>query len=367
MRVCLISVEIFAWGKFGGFGRATRTIGRELVARGVDTVAVVPRRDGQRPAEELDGIRVLGFPPAAPWKATDLLRAADADIYHSCEPSLATWLALRSMPDRKHMVTVRDPRDFRDWRMEFARPSLNRLQVIHNFLYENNPLVRRAIRRMDGLFTTADFLVPKVQRMYRPLVEPGFLPTPVQVPAAVEKAGRPTVCYLARWDRRKRPTLFFRLAERFPDVDFIAVGKSRDPRWDQELRDRFGHLPNLEMTGFLDQFASDRVSKILGKSWIMVNTATREGLPNSFLEAAAHRCAILSAVDPDGFASRFGYHAAGDDFDDGLRTLLEADRWRALGEAACRHVRGTFETDAAMDAHQAVYEALLAGSASALR
>src|SRR5690606_27640366 len=26
MRICLISVEIFAWGKYGGFGRATRTI-----------------------------------------------------------------------------------------------------------------------------------------------------------------------------------------------------------------------------------------------------------------------------------------------------------------------------------------------------
>jgi glycosyltransferase involved in cell wall biosynthesis len=359
VRVCLISVEIFAWGKFGGFGRATRTIGRELVSRGVEAVAVVPRRNGQRPEEDLDGIRVLGFPPAAPWQAADLLRAADADIYHSCEPSLATWLALRSMPDRKHMVTVRDPRDFRDWRMEFARPSLNRLQVVHNFLYENNPLVRRAIRRMDGLFTTAHFLVPKVQRMYRPLVQPGFLPTPVSVPAAVEKAHRPTVCFLARWDRRKRPTLFFELAERFPEVDFIAVGKSRDPRWDQDLRDRFGHLPNLEMTGFLDQFASDRVSEILGKSWIMVNTATREGLPNSFLEAAAHRCAILSAVDPDGFATRFGYHADRDDFDHGLRYLLEAHRWRALGEAGFRHVKETFATEGAMDAHLAIYRALL--------
>jgi len=27
MRICLISVEIFSWGKYGGFGRATRIIG----------------------------------------------------------------------------------------------------------------------------------------------------------------------------------------------------------------------------------------------------------------------------------------------------------------------------------------------------
>jgi hypothetical protein len=44
-------VEIFAWGKYGGFGRATRIIGRELVKRGYEVYAVVPRRPGQKPVE----------------------------------------------------------------------------------------------------------------------------------------------------------------------------------------------------------------------------------------------------------------------------------------------------------------------------
>jgi len=238
MRICLISVEIFAWGKYGGFGRATRTIGRELARRGEEVLAVVPRREGQGRVEELDGMTVLGFPPAAPWRAAELLREADADIYHSCEPSLASWLAVRTMPDRRHMVTFRDPRDLRDWGMEFARPSLNRLQVLHNFFYENNPLVRRSIKKMDRVFTIGHYLVPKVERMYRPAVTPEFLPTPVAVPPAVQKAERPTVCYMARLDRRKRPTLFLDLAEKFPDVDFICVGKSRNGRYDRHLRER---------------------------------------------------------------------------------------------------------------------------------
>ena len=59
MRICLISTEIFAWGKFGGFGRATRMIGGELVKRGVEVIAVVPQRPGQRAVEQLDGITVL--------------------------------------------------------------------------------------------------------------------------------------------------------------------------------------------------------------------------------------------------------------------------------------------------------------------
>jgi hypothetical protein len=45
LRICLRCVEIFARGKYGGFGWATRTIARELVAAGHDVTAIVPRRD----------------------------------------------------------------------------------------------------------------------------------------------------------------------------------------------------------------------------------------------------------------------------------------------------------------------------------
>jgi len=228
MRICLISVEIFAWGKYGGFGKATRTIGRELAARGHDVFAVVPRRPGQKPVETLDGITVLGFPPAFPPAAARLFRECDADIHHSCEPSFGTWFAMKTMPGRRHVVTVRDPRDFRDWRMEFARPSLNRLQVVLNCLYENNPLVRGCIRTMDGVYASAHFLVPKVRSIYGLDRDPEFLPTPVAVPKSVTKAETPTVCYVARLDRRKRPELFLDLAAKFPHVRFVAAGISRD-------------------------------------------------------------------------------------------------------------------------------------------
>ena len=72
MRICLISVEIFAWGKFGGFGRATRLIGRELAKRGHEVLAIVPRRQDQGQVEILDGITVLGFSPWQPFAASKL-------------------------------------------------------------------------------------------------------------------------------------------------------------------------------------------------------------------------------------------------------------------------------------------------------
>jgi glycosyltransferase involved in cell wall biosynthesis len=359
VRICLICVEIFAWGKYGGFGRATRIIGRELARRGVDVTAVVPRRSSQLPEEELDGIRVLSFWPGEILRAGELYTKADADIYHSEEPSLGTYMAMRAMPDRKHMVTFRDTRDITDWRTEFSLPSLNPAQVIANWLYEDNWLVRRAVRRADGWFAAAQLLIPKAMKKYKLPVEPLFLPTPVPVSEVSEKAPLPTVCFVSRWDRRKRPEIFFELARAFPNVRFLAAGKSRDAEYDRYLRETYGNLANLEMVGFIDQFRSDELSQLLGRSWILVNTAAREGLPNAFIEAAAHGCAILSAVDPDGFASRFGYCAQDDNFVRGLETLLQGDCWRQLASEGYAYVRDVFALDKAIDQHLAVYEQLV--------
>jgi glycosyltransferase involved in cell wall biosynthesis len=358
MRVCLISVEIFAWGKYGGFGRATRMIGRELVKRGVEVIAVVPRRKGQRPVEDLDGMRVLGFRPADLLSAQALLRQADADIYHSQEPSLGTYLAMRAMPHKKHIVTFRDPRDLQNWRIEFRLPSLNSFQVISNWLYEDNWLVGKAIHKADGLFAASHLVAERACLKFKLSAEPEFLPTPVEVPEKIEKSPTPMVCLVSRWDKRKRPEIFFELAKSFPEVRFLAAGKSRNKNWEQTLRAAYQDLPNLEMLGFIDQFKSDRLAKLLENSWILVNPAAREGLPNAYIEASAHGCAILSAVDPDGFTSRFGYHVTDDDFAAGLRSLLQGDRWRELGMRGRQYVSDVFSLDIAIDRHIAVYQRL---------
>jgi hypothetical protein len=139
----------------------------------------------------------------------------------------------------------------------------------------------------------------------------------------------------------------------------VAVGGSPHRRRDDRLRRSYAHVPNLQMPGVIDQFETDRLGRIYEQSWVLVNTAAREGLPTVFLEAAAHRCAILSPLDPDGFTSRFGYHAADGDLRKGLAFLLESNRWRECGERGHEHVRAVYETGRAMDAHVEVYSEAL--------
>jgi hypothetical protein len=95
----------------------------------------------------------------------------------------------------------------------------------------------------------------------------------------------------------------------------------------------------------------------------MVNTSTKEALPNVFLEAAVHRCTNLAGLDPDGFSLKFGYFAQDENFADGVKYLLVDNRWKEHGERGYRYVKETFATEKAMRLHLNAYESLLNRSA----
>lgn len=364
MRVCFSCVEFFAWGKYGGFGRASRKVCQELVKRGIDVFAVVPRQKGQKEFEKIDGVTVVSFPKSMPWKTFSFYKKINADIYHASEPSLSTIFSIMAMPHKKHIINFQDARNLIDWKIEFERPSLNKLQVLSNYVYEHNFLVSIAVRKAHGIFSQAESQIEKIKSMYG-LDRVLPLHNPVDIPQKpIHKAERPTVGWMNRWDRRKRPELFFELAAGFPEVRFIAAGASRDERFDAYLRNKYKHLSNLEMVGHVNQFENPEMhSKILEKCWIMVNTATREAMPtNSFIESAAHKCALLAGLDyQDGFAEKFGYCAINGDFEKGLRWLLENNRWRELGEKAHAHVAAEYRTDLVIDRYLEIYETALNG------
>ena len=85
-------------------------------------------------------------------------------------------------------------------------------------------------------------------------------------------------------------------------------------------------------------------------------------MPVSFLEACAHQCAILSHENPDNFAKNFGYHAKKgnlQDFVNGLKWLLENDRWRELGIKGYEYVKRVHEFNKVIDLHIKNYREIL--------
>ncbi len=351
LSVCLVATELFAWERLGGFGAATRMIGRGLAGRGVDVSVVVPAGEGQKRREELDGMSVHSF-PLSHYPATKPIYAGiGVDVYHSEEPSWGTRLALEAAPHAKHIATSQNPKTAEDWRLveQHYKPR----RRLYNRLIA--PTVNTCVKRLDAVYCQAKYIIPKTKTLYDLAADPRFLPNPVKIPSKTAKSPEPTVCFLGRLDSEKRPEVFFELAECFPDVRFVAAGRAHDPERDAALRKRYGGVRNLELPGFLDGAEKD---KLLSESRVLVNTSVSECLPVSFLEAAAHGCAILSPHDPDGFATGFGHKVVGGNYVSGLRRLLDDD-WREAGEAGRRYVSETHEEGRVIDAHIRAYEEAL--------
>jgi glycosyltransferase involved in cell wall biosynthesis len=360
LRICVLTSQYFGWGTYGGFGSMSRKLAESLAQEGLSVSVIVPRRLGQAPVERIRGVEVRSFSPFSPVEACDLIRDSSADIFHSQDPTVLTYLAQKLQPRRVHLVTCRDPRTWKDWLIEFAYATNRRrlLTPVH-YATESGFLVGQAVRNAHGVYCPAHFLRSKVQRMFRLRRTPGHLPNLIDVPALPpEKSQTPTIAYIARWDKRKRPGLFLDLARDFPLYRFIAVGGGSalaESGFDADLRKKYVDVPNLEMTGFIDRFREpERIRQILSDTWVFVNTAIREGLPLTFLEAAAHGCSLLSAADPDGLTSRFGRVVTRGGFSKGLADLM-ADSPLLKGREALHYVADAYGDDKALASHIELY------------
>lgn len=360
MKVCLTCIELFGDSIYGGFGRSTRFIGAELAKRGIEVSVIVPRRAPDRhDSYELDGIKVHQFSPHRLDKAAILLRRINADVYHSQDTSILTPLARIAVPRAAHILTFRDPMNRSDWAIETAYAGMAPFGWRLYRWFITNPFITWGVRAMDSRYCAAEFLIPKTRLIYSLAKPPAFLASPVHIPAEIAKSEKPTVCFMGRWEGRKRVELFFDLAQQNPNIDFVAVGGNRDKARDALLRRQCCAITNLRLPGVLDQFSDPEWSRTLGCSWVLVNTSLREGLPTTFVEAAAHGTAILSHTDPDGFATRFGHYAAEGRLSKGLAWLLAEGRWKTRGDAGRSFVSAHFATDRAMDSHLQAYESAI--------
>lgn len=200
--------------------------------------------------------------------------------------------------------------------------------------------VSRLLLRRVRVCVTSPFLRVRLASAYGVDVRDApVLPNPIEPGVEGGRSERPRVLFLARVDPVKRPWVFCALARSFPDVDFVIAGKPhfRGPRTWEPV-----DVPaNVRFTGHVD---GEEKRRLLASSWVLVNTSIHEGLPVSVQEAFAFGVPLLSTLDPEGLASRFGVFVGvwpGDGMEalpalrEGLRRLLEESAWRRrLGEEA---------------------------------
>lgn len=348
--VCFLALEYFQWGRYGGIGKATRDIASGLSERGLEVHAVIPLGKDQKQVEEIDDVTIHGFPMTRYDKVPRILRKIDADIYHSQDPTPGTVLAMKVKPDSIHVMTCQNPKTREDW------SKVNQYYPLRRRLYNTflNPYVESQVKKLDRVYTQCNFIREKTKDIFGLSDLPDVLPNPVKMREIPLKSEQPKICFLGRLDGEKNPEKYFELASKYPDIEFVAAGKSHNQKRDRELRKRH-YGSNVSLPGHV---SGEDKYRLLDSSWILVNTSVSECLPVSFLEASASNCAILSPHDPDGFASNFGYRV-NEDYVRGLDWLLNNDNWSEQGRKGREYVENNHEYEKVIGLHVDEYERLL--------
>lgn len=362
-HICIISSIFHGFGKIGGYGAMARSLAQRLIKNGYKVSVVVPRRKGQKKITQMDGFTVYGLGRIEMIRPS-FYKKIDADLYHSQSPNLMSTAAMIAQPHKKHIITCRDPRNFKDWFIELKDATWKRrLRNIPIAIFEEGPLIKWTVKHADAVAYAACYIKDKIKCMYGLKDDPTFLPNIQPTPKAVpKKAKNPTVCFVGRLDKRKRPEIFIELAKDFPQVTFLVVGVAEEKQRQHMLEKQAKKYKNVKMLGFVDKFTqSKELYDIYSKSWVMINTASREAYPLTFMEAMSRGCALISHVNPDNAPEKFGYWAEHEDFAKGLNYVLEKDRWKELGEKAHKYIMKTYEDKKSTQIHLNLYKEVLEG------
>jgi len=385
----------------GGFGVLTRKNAEGLSRLGHDVHVLIPAPSFEATRNErrqfpIDGVTVhlFEYPQELEWRGyahavTSALRSAwastrgrvpaleevmeevDADVYVSENPSLYSC----AVPTRRenHVLVFQDPWSVTDLNVlrraavDYARagganaPSRATISGSPLPFYDSltnllgTALLRRLMRRipMKCMFGEARCISDRAQRLYRLPEMPDFLPNPIDVPESIPvKEDRAVVSWIGRWDPQKRVDIALETARSCPEVEFFFIGSPTD-RSDlrataQTLEKRYARYENIHVMRFVTE---EEKNRILDRSWILLNTSVREGLPITFLEAAAHGVSIIAPVDPDEYASKFGTFVPNGDFVGAIRQSVRQEDFRTSGQKGYEHVRRVHETNHVIQLH----------------
>ena len=216
--------------------------------------------------------------------------------------------------------------------------------------------------KASSVFSEAHFISEKTQKMFDLDYKPRFLPNPTVVPEFIpEKSNKPVISWIGRWDPIKRVQLALEVARKLPDYDFHFVGVPTKNRFIQyasrNLAAQYERFPNIHIHGFISE---QEKKSLLKDSWILMNTSFREGLPITFLEAAAYGLAIVSSVNPDSWSERFGkYIPPSEDFVSGLKSFIDSEDPSTFGRKAHNYVKEVHSLDKVMEQHISAYNLII--------
>jgi glycosyltransferase involved in cell wall biosynthesis len=334
-----------------------------LFARAGYPVTVICMDHGQPDDIRIDDIRVLkthkphGGMPGLRFvhpRLTSMWRAmsrANADIYYQRCAGIHTAYAAAFCRryGRRFIYSAASDKDF-----EPMHPMITRRR--DNYMYHWGLRHAHAIVVQNAHQAEAC-------KVSVPDIQPVIINNCYDAPAAAtcDRAGY--VLWVAVLHSRKQPDLFLELARRLPEFRFRMVGGGVDE--DQALYRSVGRtasaIPNIEFTGFVPYRDIDAH---FNGARLLVNTATYEGFPNTFLQAWARgipTVSFVSPIPPETDGNPVQQVANMDEMVSRVRMLMTNDEeWMGAGQISRRWFAKNHSVEKSVAAYDSLFSRLTA-------
>ena len=334
------------------------------------------------------GINAMFHKPKADEQFKEIVKRSGIQILQF--EDTPTSMMLSYLPALPNLLIFQDPFDFYDTNLliDSERNYFNNLngklleyrmrehgesfpnEIFVNFLQRKNFIkpMKRLITKSKSLkiFTEADFIGQKVQKMFNLAFVPETIRNPIAIASQSKvKSSKPSFVWVGRWDPQKRPDTMLMCASELPEYDFYMIGTATRGARDyvsveKKLIEKFSKYSNIHILGFIDEVTK---RDFIGRSWALVNTSVREGLPITFLEALAEGTPIVSYVDPDSYATKFGVKVdyTIESFKKGIEKIVGEKLFEKIGAKEREFARKEHDIGIIMNRHLDIYNNMLRG------
>ena len=359
IRVCFIAPKAYPLFNpnvkkvFGGAEVDLYFLATELAKDRSFDVSFITADYGQEDIETIDNVRIiksLDFNKnpltgaARVWRA---MHTADSQIYFQEAVSWGTLLVALFCSSHKRTFVYRTANQGESDGTYFNRKRLLKTAFSRSLHKAGAVIVQNEIDK-ENLHDSVgidSMVIPNGQR----LLESG-------------QSKRDTILWVGRSTPLKRPELFVKLAEHFPDENFTMI--CQQATGDENYQDLLAEADKVDNLQFIQAVPFADISSYFQRAKVFVNTSDSEGFPNTFVHACNCAAPILSLkVNPDDFINRYNCGMSCDDdwqrMIESLKEILEDERYVELGENGKKYVEERHDLAKIIKQYKELFEQLV--------